>query len=262
MNEHPERAELSAWLDGELPRERRQWIDAHVAGCPHCARIAAAYRANDRVARAALARQAQQRSELPAERVIERARTSRRRRLRIGAALAAAVAAVAVTAALVFGPLRTMSSARGPAALARNAIQVHVLTTAPDAAAARGASGHHGGLAGWLSDVLGRPVGAPELERMGYHLVDARRLGDRPEPAAVLQFSDRHGRRITCYFADRPGAADFDMSYLRDGAVGAFYAVEDGLAYAVVGDIGRAALRDIARAAYESVERGYSRAAN
>jgi len=256
MSEHPERAELSAWMDREIPVDRARRIEAHIGACEHCASIVAAYRANDRAARDLFARLADESPERPAERVLERARASRVRQRRTGAA-AATVAALALAATLLSGLLRPTQSPSAPATLAHSAIQAHALY-APDPSRADAATQSPGGLAGWLSDALGRPLGTPGLERMGYRLVDARRVPANPGPAAVLQYRGPDGHRITCYFAKRPGNTDAGMRYLRDKSVGAFYSVDDGLAYAVVGDIGRAALRTIAREAYESIERGYA----
>ena len=52
---------LMEYLEGELPADAREAIDAHVAGCPRCAAFIASYRQTPKLLRAATA------STLPAD---------------------------------------------------------------------------------------------------------------------------------------------------------------------------------------------------
>ncbi|AIB11208.1 transcriptional regulator [Azospirillum argentinense] len=221
-------AELHAWMDGELPEERRGEVERHLAGDPDLARRFDRYRAQramlqgtfgpliDRPLPAALVP--------PYGRAPGRPAVRPRRWLPARVVWCAAFVADAVAAHRVF------------------AVEVrHPVEVGADQEA-------H--LVGWLSKRLGKPLQAPRLADKGYDLVGGRLLSDARGPAAQLMYQDAAGRRITLYIRPASDAPDTSFRFAQDGNVQAFYWRDNGLAWAVTGDLDRVTLSAIAEEVY------------
>ena len=278
MDQRPDDAQLSAWLDGEgTAAEREQvaaWLEQHPDDMARVRQWA-----TDRDAlRAAF-------DPVLDERLPEALLSTARRHGRWwsggkptgGATLpgprwaqAAAVVGLMATggligAALVWQlaakPAAQQAAATGPwthrAAVAhavyvpevRHPVEVSVVEG--NAAEQRAQEQH---LARWLTKRLDMPVRLADLRPQGFELVGGRLLPDASGPSAQLMYQNGKGERITVYLRrPEPGSATA-FRYQRDGDLGMFYWVEDGLGCALVGALPRERLLAAADAVYRQME--------
>jgi anti-sigma factor RsiW len=243
--------ELHAYVDGELPSDRRAAMEGWLAAHPEDAARVAAWRLQADAIRARYADVANQ--PIPPKLSLGRmSYASRPWKI----AAAAAVIAAFFTGGLAGWIARDASSV-GPSVFERltaQALDAHrvyavevrhpVEVTAKDA--------EH--LQQWLSKRVGYPLRAPNLESQGLHLVGGRLL---PTPtgaaAAFFMYENASGERFTlyCAHAETPNTA---MRYNVADKAGAIYWVDSNVAYIVSGAGERQQLWQVARAAYEQIE--------
>lgn len=204
MTEDPDRPvgedDLQRFVDGWLPPERRDAVEAHLASHPDSARRIAAYRAQREALRAAL--QPLGEEPVPA-------------RLRL-AALRQPPRRIAVWRA---GPLRQLAASFGFVAfgglMGWAARDLLAAPTAPEQPIAVGAhrvfvadrgrpveirAEAKEQLVQWLSLRLGRPVTIPDLGAAGLRFMGGRLLATPVGAAAQLMYDDDSGRRVTLFF--------------------------------------------------------------
>ncbi|WP_210395221.1 anti-sigma factor family protein [Motiliproteus sediminis] len=109
-------------------------------------------------------------------------------------------------------------------------------------------------LVGWLSKRLGKPVKAPELAAQGFALIGGRLLPSTDGPAAQFMYENSVGQRLTLYVrqADDNKEQTAFRRYSADG-LSSFYWVDNGLGYALTGDIGPDALMESANQVYRQL---------
>jgi anti-sigma factor RsiW len=131
---------------------------------------------------------------------------------------------------------------------------VEVSVAGPSAEESRAQEAH---LAQRLTRRLGVPVKLFDLHALGFDLVGGRLLPDAAGPSAQLMYESRQpgadGRptRITVYLRKPEGGADFAFRYEREGELGLFYCVEDGIGYAIAGKLPREQLLAVAESIYQ-----------
>jgi anti-sigma factor RsiW len=96
----------------------------------------------------------------------------------------------------------------------------------------------------WLSERLGEPLHAPNLQQLGFNLVGGRLLPASGQPAAQLMYENADTDRITLYIrAGWPtplnGAQQGTVSFAGAGTVSTVYWIEGKLAYALIGPMDR-----------------------
>ncbi|MDX1541300.1 MAG: anti-sigma factor [Geminicoccaceae bacterium] len=99
----------------------------------------------------------------------------------------------------------------------------------------------------WLSERLGTPVRAPNLQAIGFRLVGGRLLPSHSgDPAGQLMYESQPGKRITLYIRGRAEAAggrlDAEPSVVRYGeehGVSIVYWEDPDLAYVLIGPMDR-----------------------
>ena len=96
----------------------------------------------------------------------------------------------------------------------------------------------------WLSERLGQAVHAPNLKDLGFTLVGGRLLPAAGLPAAQLMYENPDAQRITLYirgnWASAPGAAqDGTVTFASEGAVSSVYWRDGPFAYALLGELDR-----------------------
>ena len=96
----------------------------------------------------------------------------------------------------------------------------------------------------WLSERLGQAVHAPNLQDLGFTLVGGRLLPASGQPAAQLMYENPDARRITLYiranWASSPGSAqEGTVTYAGEGGVSTVYWREGPFAYALLGELDR-----------------------
>lgn len=253
-------ADLHAWLDGELPDDRREDVEHHLAENPEDARRFERYRAQramlghafgpllDRPLPDALKPPFADRAEASAS----SSAAGRARRAPVWAlALAASLMMfVAGTGAGWLARGWTEPGGGSAAAFVADAVAAHRVFVVEVRHPVEVGADQEAHLVGWLSKRLGKPLRAPRLASRGYDLVGGRLLSDAQGPAAQLMYQDAAGRRITLYVRPSSNGSDTSFRFAQDGNVQAFYWRDNGLAWAVTGDLDRVTLSNIAEEVY------------
>ena len=189
--------ELHAYIDGELPSDRRGAVEAWLANHPDDANLVGAWRAQAEMIRARYGAAADE--EIPARLKLDQL-------LRNGRRWRAAAAAATVAAFIIGGVAGWM--ARGASAAAPDAFQ----TFTSEALAAHqlyigevrhpievGATENH--LLPWLSRRVGTQLRAPDLTAFDFRLLGGRLLPSATGPAALFMYESGSGERVTLYCA-------------------------------------------------------------
>ena len=244
--------ELHAYVDGEIPADRRNAVEAWLGSHPeHAARVAH-WRAQADAIRARYDAIASEPA--PARFDLDKiAHASRPWR---------AVAAAAVIAAfLVGGVVGWMAHGASAAAPSRfdvftsealDAHKVYVVEVRHPVEVTASEEAH---LVQWLSKKLGHPLKAPDLSAHGFRLVGGRLLSDNGRPAALFMYENRDGLRITIHCVAEPGEGATAFRYREIDGYAAFYWIDEKLAYAVIGKLQREKLLEVARTTYAALEK-------
>ena len=242
--------ELHAYVDGELPLDRRRAVEAWLAGHPEDATRVEAWR---RQAEQIRERYAAIGDEVVPQR-LDLDRLTRRSRRRVWMAAAAVVLAFVLggasgwygRVAINGGPTGSrMVTAEAILAYNLYVVEVRHPVEVPGTEAAH--------LVQWLSKRLGYDVRAPNLGSVGLQLVGGRLLPGPPGGAGFFMYEGPTGERYTLYCArsKEPGTA---LRYRAAGAVGAYYWIDDNRAYVISGPADRDRLLAVAKSAYEQLE--------
>jgi anti-sigma factor RsiW len=243
--------ELHAYLDGELPADRRPAIEAWLATHPDDMARVTAWRA---LADAIRARYGAVATEpVPARltlRQIERAGRSWR-----GWAAAASVAAFLLGGGA--GWLAHGVATPPPNAAARStaeavdAYKLYVVEVRHPVEVPGNEEAH---LTQWLSRRVGYQLRIPDLSPVGLKLVGGRLLPGPRGAAAFFMYEGPSGERFTLY-STRAGGPDSALRYNDDGKVGALYWADGDVAYVVNGEANRERLHKVAESVYAQIER-------
>ncbi len=106
----------------------------------------------------------------------------------------------------------------------------------------------------WLSKRCGWDVRAPELDATGLKLVGGRLLPGPTGPASFLMYENASGERFTIYAARAAAAETTQMRYATQDGDGAMFWADRGVGYVVSGNPDRQRLTQIARAVYDQEE--------
>jgi len=244
--------ELHAYVDGELPADRRPTVEAWLAEHPDDMARVEAWRA---LAEAIRARYGAVATEpVPARlslRQIERAGRSWR-----GVAAAAAVAAFLLGGAAGWAGHdfieRSPNAAARSTAEAVDAYRTYVVEVRHPVEVPGNEEAH---LTQWLSKRVGYQLRIPDLSPVGLKLVGGRLLpGPRGGAAAFFMYESTTGERFTLY-STRAGGPDTALRYNDDGKVGALYWADGDVAYVVNGEANRERLHKVAESVYAQLER-------
>jgi anti-sigma factor RsiW len=244
--------ELHALLDGELPADRRQEVEAWLAAHPDDAARLAAWRSQDDAIRVRFGSVADE--PVPERLDLDRlVRGGRSRRMLIAASVLTAF--LLGGSAGWFGRATFEGDRAPPAKMAVvEALQAHRLYIAevrhPVEVAA---DAKH--LLPWLSRRLGNDLRAPNLKTFGLKLIGGRLLPGPKGPAALLMYEGPSGERFTLYCA-RVSAPDSALRYREADGVAAFYWVENEISFVISGPANRDRLQKVAETAYEQLDSG------
>ena len=241
--------ELHAYVDGELPGDRRAAVETWLATHPDDAARVNAWRAQADAIRTRFA--GIDSEPVPARLALEKITRMRRPSM----ALAAAVVLFAIVLGGAAGWWAHGASAGGAqdryvTADALRAYQLYVVEVRHPVEVA-GVEREH--LVRWLSKRLDYEVLAPELENIGLKLVGGRLLPGRKAPAAFFMYEGPSGERFTLY-CSRSRTPDTAMCYNTEGQAASFYWVDGDVAYVVSGEADKDQLQKIAQAMYEQLE--------
>jgi anti-sigma factor RsiW len=240
-------ADLHAYLDGELPPERRPEVQAHLAAHAEDAARLAAYAEQKRALHASY-------DAVMDEPVPQRLRpTAGGRRVLVWRA-AAATAWLALGGVLGWSlkpPSESLVS--GPETLARRAAVAHAVYTPEVRHPVEVGADQEQHLVAWLSKRLGAPVKAPSLAEEGYALVGGRLLADETGPAAQFMYENAQGQRLTLYVRRRAEAAETAFRFAQQENVSIFYWIDQDFGYALSGHLAKEPLQRLAFVIYRQL---------
>jgi anti-sigma factor RsiW len=244
--------ELHAYVDGELPADRRGAIEAWLASHPDEAARIAAWRVQAEAMRVRYGAVAE-------EPVPERLKLGRIDRLAYGWRTWAGIAAVATVAAFVVGGvvgwMARGASAASPTVLDMfigEALSAHKLYIAEVRHPIEVAAGEQH-LLPWLSRRVGATLRAPDLASFELKLLGGRLLPGPRGPAALFMYEGPTGERYT-FYCSRSTTPPMAYRYNIEGQVAAVHWVEADMGWVVSGPADKDRLLQISQAIYDQLE--------
>ena len=242
--------ELHAYVDGVLPADRREALEAWLASHPDDAARVAAWRAQAEAIRARYGAVIDE----PVPERLELATITRNRRS--WGAVAAAAAIAMFIAGGAAGWLARDATAAAPDEVelfTADALDAHKLyiSEVRHPIEVKAEEDH---LLPWLSRRLGTPLRAPDLEGFNLKLLGGRLLPGVVGPAAMFMYEGANGERFTIY-CSRIDAAPTAFRYDSEGGFGAVRWIEGKYGWVVSGPKEKAKLKAVASAAYDQIER-------
>lgn len=240
--------ELHAYVDNELPAERRGDVEAWLAAHPDDAARVQSWRA---MAEALHARYDSVADEAVPKRLELERLVQQPRRWMYGA-VAAALAAFIVgggTGWVARGATAAPSAFQSFTVDALDAHRLYVVEVRHPVEVPGSEITH---LQQWLTKRCGWDVRAPELA--GLKLVGGRLLPGPAGPASFLMYESASGERFTIYTA-KSGAEATQMRYAAQGSESALFWADRGVGYVVSGGNDRGRLTQIAQAVYDQMEK-------
>jgi anti-sigma factor RsiW len=252
--------ELHAYVDGELPADRRDAVTAWLSAHPDQAALVIAWRAQADAIRARYGAVANEPvpDRLELDRVMLLGRTGVSRSWK---AMAAAAAVAAFLAGGTAGWVAHGATTSAPSSFdtitadALDAYRLYVVEVRHPVEVPGNERPH---MTQWLTKRLGYQQHIPDLESLGLKLVGGRLLPGPTGAAAFYMYEGALGERFTIYsaLATSPETA---LRYKEGDRFSAFYWVDDKHAYVVSGPADRDRLRQITRAAWEQIDRSAGR---
>lgn len=246
--------ELHAYVDGELPADRREAVANWLAAHPGEAATVAAWLAQAEAIRARYGSAADE--PVPARLKLDQVmRRGGGRARAFAAAAAAAVFAFAIgggTGWLARGATATSSSF---ATFTADALEAHKLYVVEVRHPVEVPGSERPHLTQWLSKRLGYAQHIPNLEAIGLKLVGGRLLpGPHGDAAALYMYETPSGERFTVYSSETQ-APTTALRFKTGDRFAAFYWVDDKHGYVVSGPAERARLEQVSKTVYEQVDK-------
>jgi len=268
-------AELQAFVDGQLPPERRRAVMAYLAAEEDEAARMSDYRSlnealhllYDEVLHEPLPER------LEVERYTGHTRPLERWRSRFGAGMAGAALRAAGLAALILASgaggwalherYGTPEAETPAMSFARQAANAHVLFASDLRHPVEFGADQQDSLLRWLSERLGHTVHAPNLQDVGFALVGGRLLPAAGQPAGQLMYENADAKRMTLYIRGRwsvpegsplSSAPQGTVSYAGEGGVSMVYWIDGPLAYALIAEMDREQLFSTAKTIQQQLQ--------
>lgn len=243
--------ELHAYVDDELPAERRGDVEAWLTAHPDDAERVQSWRTMATMLHtrydAVLDEAVPKRLEI--ERLVQQPR-----RWVYGAA-AAVLVAFAIGGSL--GWIAHGASATTPSAiqtLTLEAMGAHRLYVVEVRHPVEVPGSERAHLQQWLTKRCGWLVRAPELEANGLKLIGGRLLPGPTGAASFLMYEGPSGERFT-FYASKAKVESAQMRYTAAENSAAVYWSDDGVGYVVSGPVDKERLKQVARLIYEQTEK-------
>ena len=244
--------ELHAFVDGELPVDRKAAVEEWLASHPEDAARVAAWRIQADAIRARFGNTASE--AVPARFKVE----SLLRSGRNWRALAAAVAALAFLVGGVAGWMARSTTEVSAAVadpsdqLAHNALSAHKLYIGEIRHPIEvGAAEAH--LTPWLSRRLGTTLRIPDFTAFDMKLLGGRLLPGESGPAAMFMFENGTGDRVT-FYCSKLAQQQTSFRYYQSDNVAAIRWIVGDYGYVVSGPADKMRLKELAKAAFEQLE--------
>src|SRR3954466_16099569 len=242
--------ELHAFVDNELPAERRGDVEAWLATHSNDAARVEAWRA---MADALHARYDSVADEAVPKR-LEIERRGREPRKWMAGAIAATLAAF-IAGGTVGWVAHGASAKPSPFQnLTLDAIGAHRLYVVEVRHPVEVPGTERAHLQQWLTKRCGWDVRAPELDATGLKLVGGRLLPGPAGPASFLMYESASGERFTIY-TSRAKTETAQMRYTAAENSGAMYWSEAGVGYVLSGPVDKTRLNQVARLVYDQTEK-------
>ena len=250
-----EEDDLHARIDGQLPRERTEDVDAYLAAHPEEEARFSQYAQQRQALRAAFAAQAN--GPIPSRlRVAHLLAQQRRRRRRQLGQIAAAVCLIVLggiggwAVRDLTGPLNSSSPGAVASVITADAIAAHRTFSVEVRHPVEVDAGQEAHLVQWLSKRLGRQLVVPDLTPAGFRLMGGRLLPAEDGPAAQFMYENGNSERLTLYLRTGIGG-ETAFRYHEEGGIGAFYWSDEGFGYAIAAKADRNSLLRIAEIVYQ-----------
>ena len=243
--------ELHAYVDNELPAERRGDVEAWLATHPDDAERVQSWRA---MAEALHARYDSIVDEAVPKRLEIERLVQQPRRWVVGA-IAATMAAFIVGGSAGWVARGAAASPSAFQTFTLDAIEAHRLYVVEVRHPVEVPGSERSHLQQWLTKRCGWIVRAPELTGAGLKLVGGRLLPGSAGPASFMMYESASGERFTIYTMKSDAEAT-QMRFAAEGKESTLFWADDGVVYAVVStgtDRGR--LNQVAQAIYDQMEK-------
>ena len=251
--------ELHAFVDGQLPADRREAVAAWLAEHPEQAAEVAAWQAQAEAIRArygAVAGEA-----LPTRFNLDQlmrdsgARARRPWRTMAAAAVIAAFVVGGGAGWMARGATAAVPTTTG--SITADALEAHELYVVEVRHPVEVPGNERDHMTQWLSKRLGYAQRIPDLQTLGLKLIGGRLLPGPTGAAAMYMYEGPTGERFTLYCA-KTTTPESALRF-REGAGDRFAAVtwvSDKAAYVVSGPSERARLEQVSKAIYDQVDKG------
>ena len=251
--------ELHAFVDGDLPAERREAVAAWLAAHPDEAARVASWRAQAEAIHARYGAAAEEPvpERLKLDYLARYAHLGRR--MWMGAAAAALVAFVIGGGAGWLARGATVAAPTGFGMFTADALEAHKLYVVEvrHPVEVRGDERAH--MTTWLSKRVGYRLRVPDLSAMNLKLVGGRLLPGPSGASAFYMYESPSGERYTIYCARADAAPETALRFKSDKRFAAVYWVDDNIAYVVSGPDHRAQLETVAKSVYEQIDKAASK---
>jgi anti-sigma factor RsiW len=242
--------ELHAYVDNELPAERRGDVEAWLATHPDDAERVRSWRAMAEALRTRYDAIADE----PVPKRLEIERLVRRPRKWIYGAMAATLVAFIAGGGVGWLARGAVASPSAFQNFTLDALDAHRLYVVEVRHPVEVPGSERTHLQQWLTKRCGWEVRAPELDATGLKLVGGRLLPGPAGPASFLMYESASGERFTVYAA-RADAVTTQMRYATQDNEGALFWADRGVGYVVSGGSDRERLTQVARLVYEQTEK-------
>jgi anti-sigma factor RsiW len=246
--------ELHAYIDNELPPERREVVAAWLAAHPEQAALVARWQAQAEAIRArygAVVDEAIPRR-LNLDALLRGERKGRRRWVAFAAA--AAIAAFIVGGATGWFAASAAAPASG-GTLTADALEAHRLYVVEVRHPVEVPGSERAHMAQWLSKRLGYQQRIPDLQPLGLTLVGGRLLPGPTGAAAFYMYEGRGGERFTLYCA-KAIKPDSEPRFKAGERYAAYSWIDGKAAYVLSGPADRERLKQVSEAVYDQLEKG------
>src|ERR1700716_1996227 len=242
--------ELHAYVDNELPAERRGDVEVWLAAHPDDAARVQSWRA---MAEALHARYDQVADEAVPKRLEIEQLVRQPRKWLYGAIAATLLAFIGGGGVgwLARGVAASPSAFQKLTVDALDAYRLYVVEVRHPVEVPGSERTH---LQQWLTKRCGWDVHAPELDATGLKLVGGRLLPGPTGPASFLMYESASGERFTVY-TSRASAETAQMRYTAAENSGAMYWSEAGVGYVLSGPVDKDRLNQVARLVYDQTEK-------
>jgi anti-sigma factor RsiW len=242
--------ELHAYVDNELPAERRGDVEAWLAGHPDDAERVRSWQAMAEELHARYDAVADE----PVPKRLEMERLVRQPRKWIYGAIAATLLAFLAGGGVGWLARGAAASPSALQSFTLDALDAHRLYVVEVRHPVEVPGSERAHLQAWLTKRCGWDVRAPELDATGLKLVGGRLLPGPSGPASFLMYETASGERFTIYAA-RVAAGTTQMRYAKQDNDAALSWAERGVAYVVSGGSDRERLTQVARMVYDQTEK-------